>query len=439
MAAARFSVMIRYVALCAASFLSAMPPTLAKGEQRVHPLAKSLCAAIVSATDAEGEQAKPVFLVSYRPGPDEAEVPLPLRRSAFSYDNALAAIALVACGEMARARRIGDAFVAALGHDRTFQDGRIRNAYRNGPVGDGAVALPGWWDERQKLWAEDAYQDGTATGNVAWVALAFLTLHEASRDPTYLGAAQTLLHWIETRRSASGIDGFSGGLDGYDPSQTALTWKSTEHNLDVHAVAAWLHRLTGVRAHAQTAAVARGFLDAVFAPKDGLFRFGPTPESRLQDTLHVALDTQLWPLLGVADPPRAWQRALDFAERALTVEDGFDFNEDRDGLWVEGTAQAALTYRAVGQRARADRLLAGMEAQISPSGYLFATREAQITTGIAIGPNSTSADFFYFRRPHLGATAWAILAATGWNPFTGQHVDGADSSHPTHGSAPGRR
>ena len=55
-----------------------------------------------------------------RPGPDEAEVPPPLRQSAFTYDNALAAIALAACGDVARARRIGDALLHALGHDRTF-------------------------------------------------------------------------------------------------------------------------------------------------------------------------------------------------------------------------------------------------------------------------------------------------------------------------------
>jgi hypothetical protein len=107
----------------------------------------------------------------------------------------------------------------------------------------------------------------------------------------------------------------------------------------------------------------------------------------------------------------------------MGVEGGFDFNEDRDGLWVEGTAQAALTYRSVGRRDRSEKLLDGLKAQISPAGYLYATPEPRLTTGLSIGPDSASEDFFYFRRPHLGATAWAILAATGWNPFTGRRLD----------------
>ncbi len=96
---------------------------------------------------------------------------------------------------------------------------------------------------------------------------------------------------------------------------------------------------------------------------------------------------------------------------------GFDFNDDRDGLWIEGTAQAALIYRVLGRQSEAGALLDTIAAESSPSGWLYATREARLSTGLMIGPWSTENDFFYFRRPHLGATAWAVLAATGHNPF----------------------
>jgi hypothetical protein len=101
---------------------------------------------------------------------------------------------------------------------------------------------------------------------------------------------------------------------------------------------------------------------------------------------------------------------------------GFDFNDDRDGVWVEGTAQAALVYRALERAAEADRLLAETRRHASPGGYLWATREARVTTGLAIAPDSTTDDFLYYRRPHLAATAWAVLAHRGWNPFTGRPV-----------------
>jgi hypothetical protein len=64
-----------------------------------------------------------------------------------------------------------------------------------------------------------------------------------------------------------------------------------------------------------------------------------------------------WPLLGVVDPPEAWRRALSCATTRLGVPGGFDFNDDRDGLWVEGTAQAALAYRSVQNEATAGELL----------------------------------------------------------------------------------
>ncbi|NEU11417.1 hypothetical protein G3T14_04665 [Methylobacterium sp. BTF04] len=390
-----------------------------------HDLAVPLCAALARAVDATGAaKTGPVFLVSYEPGPGEAELDPALRHSAFTYDNALAAIALVACGDVPRARRIGDALLHGLTHDRTFGDGRIRNAYRAGPVGDGAALLPGWWDAKQNLWAEDSYQDGTATGNVAWAALSLLTLDEATQEPAYRAGAERLLGWITANATDSRFPaGFSGGVDGFDPSQTRLHWKSTEHNLDVHAVATWLHRHDGDPAQATVAATARGFLDAAFVADPGLFRLGTTPEGALQPVTHVALDTQVWPLVGVVNPPEAWSKAMAYAEHHLSVPGGFDFNEDRDGLWVEGTAQAALTLRALGHADAARRLLDGLKAQIAPSGYLFATNVARLTTGIAIGPASHEADFYYYRRPHLGATAWAVLAALAWNPFTGRILE----------------
>ena len=55
-----------------------------------------------------------------------------LSQAAFTYDNAVAAIALVACGQIDQARRIGDALLLALDHDRYWHDGRLRNGYAAG-------------------------------------------------------------------------------------------------------------------------------------------------------------------------------------------------------------------------------------------------------------------------------------------------------------------
>jgi hypothetical protein len=167
----------------------------------------------------------------------------------------------------------------------------------------------------------------------------------------------------------------------------------------------------------------RGFLAAMFDDTRGMFRLGTVPGGATQPPDRLALDALIWPLIGVADVPSPWRRSLAFAKNHLAVPGGFDFNGDRDGLWTEGTAQASLVERAQGNRAGADALLATVSSLRSPSGYVYATGAGRITTGIAIGPESKDADFFYFHRPHLGATAWAVLAATGLNPFTGRKVD----------------
>ena len=380
-----------------------------------------LARAVDSAPAGSGSADRPAFVASYRPGSGEQALPRELATSAFVYDNALAAIALVACGEVTRARRIGDAMMIAFRSDRTFRDGRLRNAYRAGVIAEASPALPGWWDPTANLWAEDAYQDGSATGNVAWAALALLTLSEATRNDDYLAGAGRLVDWIAATTTRDG-DGFSGGFFGFDHQQTPLRWASTEHNVDVAAAAAWLFRRTGEARYADIAAHARRFVANAFQPSDGHFLLGTQPDGA-PSRAGIALDVQLWPWMAIADAPADWRRALAFAQQHLAVPGGFDFNDDRDGVWVEGTAQAALGYRFLHDDARADQLLEAMAADRTPSGLLNATRVDRLTTGLSIGPDSPQPDFFYFRRPHLAPTAWACFAALGWNPFAGRHVD----------------
>src|SRR5258708_25608491 len=134
------------------------------------------CAPLADAVTSQAAGAKAVFVRSYEHGEDESRLPAGLASSAFVYDNALAVIALVACGNVTSATTIGNALSLAVRNDRSFPDGRVRNAYRAGPAGKGAPALPGWWDDKQKIWAEDPAQDGTSTGNVAWASVALRTL-----------------------------------------------------------------------------------------------------------------------------------------------------------------------------------------------------------------------------------------------------------------------
>jgi hypothetical protein len=404
------------IIVCIATMSNAMAANGAAESQRAR-----YCAPLADAVTSQAAGAKAVFVRSYEHGEDESRLPAGLASTAFVYDNALAAIALVACGNLTSATTIGNALSLAVRNDRTFTDGRVRNAYRAGPVGEGPPRLPGWWDDKQNIWAEDAAQDGTSTGNVAWAALALLTLHQATNQESFRADAERLIDWVIANVSSG--KGFRGGFHGYDPRQVGLTWISTEHNVDVYAAAAWLFRLTSDPKYANAASQARQFLQRAFAVDH--FLLGTKPDGSLADSRMLALDVQLWPWMAIPDAPAQWRSGLNFAATHLAAQDGFDFNGDRDGLWVEGTAQASLAYRIVGDAKRSTQLLMTLEADRTPSGFLNATRGARVSTGLSIDPtgSGTEADFFYFRRPHLGATAWAALAATAWNPFTGRKVD----------------
>jgi hypothetical protein len=208
-------------------------------------------------------------------------------------------------------------------------------------------------------------------------------------------------------------------VQGDGAAQQPLTWKSTEHNLDLLALFLWLERSGAAGDWVAPAAAARRFVAAQWDDASGHFLTGSQPDGVTPNRDFSALDIQFWALL-LPEAPVSWRHALAYVEAHHAVDGGFDFNDDRDGLWVEGTAQGALAYEIAGQPRESGRLLAEVAREISPGGYLWATRRPFITTGLSIGPDSRSADFFYYRRPHLGATAWGVLAALGWNPYTGR-------------------
>lgn len=390
-------------------------PVAAAAPQR---LADAACRAIADRVDAVPGTG-PLFLASYEPAPGETLDPA-LSGAAFTYDNALAAMALAVCGRTREAARIGEALLAAATADRSGEAGRLRNAYRAGPLGERPVPPMGWWDGTRNLWLEDAYQVGSATGNLAWGGLALLTLEQATGDARFRDGATRIARWID-RTLADGrkTAGYAGGIQGHDRESRPLTWKSTEHNVDLAALFGRLDRTAGGWGESERRA--RAFVAAMWDAGEGRFLIGTRADGVTPERDLSGLDAELWPLL-IPDADPAWRRAMAYAERAHGVPDGFDFNADRDGLWIEGTAQAALAYALLERRDDACRLLSTLKGQISPGGYLWASREASITTGLAVGPESTTDDFRYVRRPALAPTAWAVFAARRWNPLSGEFL-----------------
>ncbi|WP_248806729.1 hypothetical protein [Pseudomonas sp. MWU13-2100] len=382
-------------------------------------LATDTCGALERAVRAY-PGTDPVLLTSYPTLDGQPPAILALRGVAFTYDNALASIALFACGKAQSARRLADALAFAVEHDPEYADGRLRNAYAAGPIKGQAMGLSGYWSTERNAWSQDAYQVSSATGNQAWGALALLEAYRQTAEPSYLAAARRVLHWVQQNTyDTQAPPGFSGGAYGYFNRQVRQGWKSTEHNVDL--IAAWtaFDRLAADPNARRQAQVALGFVQSQWDDGEGRFLIGTGEDGRTSDRLRSGLDAQLWPLLAVPDPPRDWRRVFAFVDQSHRFADGYGFNRNPDGVWTEGTAQAAAVARLSGLPDRAQPLWPVLLALQAGHGWLFATPQAQISTGLAIGPDSPSNDFFYYHLPHLGATAWAAIAATGVNPFTG--------------------
>ncbi len=340
-----------------------------------------------------------------------------LSAAAFTYDNAVAAIALVACGQVALGRRIGDALLLALDHDRYWHDGRLRNGYAAGAIRAEPLRLAGWWDRKAQRWLEDGYQAGSDSGNMAWAMLALLTLQVASGDAHYRDGALRLARWVEGTLDTRGAGGFIGGYFGNEPAPQRLGWKSTEHNTDLAAAFGWLARATGDAHWQQRADGAARLVAAMWSDDCGCFAVGTAEDGATENPL-LALDAQVWPLLALPGAVAQHGSVLQTIERRLRFESGYAYSEAGGGLWIEGTAQVALLFELLHQPERARALRVAIDGERSANGGYYASSTAATPTGftLATDPNKPRV---YFRLEHLGAAAWAALAQQHYDPFTG--------------------
>ncbi|MDR2487559.1 MAG: hypothetical protein LBD12_06280 [Clostridiales Family XIII bacterium] len=375
---------------------------------------------------------QPLFLQSYasaKPGTEAARI----NSSAYLYDNAVAALALSYAGKHTRARQIADAMVYAQQYDRTFADGRLRNAYMAGdprsapgqksPRGKAFAKLPGFYDPKAKEYYEDGYAVGTSTGNVAWAILGLCEVYRNARSVSgsakYLQAAERAADFVLTLRDDKG--GFTGGYEGWEGGQTKATYKSTEHNIDLIAAFGQLHSLTGKQKYADGAAHAKSFVLSVYDSARGCFYTGTEGDGTTVSKGVLPLDCQTWALLALGKSFTDAAAVLQFMEADLAYGEGYSFSNDRTrpGVWLEGTAQAAVAHLVAGigttGKAKHQKLLAFLNRGRYADGSIPAADRNFISTGYYDA--GTGAPVLYGKRKHTGATAWLSFAQQGRNPL----------------------
>lgn len=362
----------------------------------------------------------------------------------FIYDNALTSMALLAVGDVARARAIGDALIYAQNHDVDFKDFRLRQAYHvNHFVNANGTAAFGW----------EFGLVGTAVGDMAWSAIALAQLAKKTRRAKYKEAATRIGQWIYDRTySTTGLGGYTfgetAGLEGH---------KSSEHNIDVYALYRLLASLTGDDVWRERARHAWDFLEAVWNAEDGFFWTGSDNGADInKKATELPLDVQTWSWLAARS--RKYAKALDWAagncattdtplRRNSALEGNYNvsgvafgsgsFLTDTDAnigghawnpkpddaaVWFEGTSQLALALRdrnTKGDKEAATALLAEVRSaqQNLGAGQTFGGKSAPGGIVAASSPMDTGFRFGYFPNRHIGATSWYVFAGIRFNPY----------------------
>ena len=361
------------------------------------------------------KQSPPVFLESFAAAPVGTDDSV-INNFAYTYDNAMAIMALCYAGKTDRAKQIADALVYAVDNDRDYSDGRIRNAYSSGDIrsfsnwysakGTQFARMPGFYQTKDMIWYEDVGTLSTSAGNAAWAVLGLMEAYHSIGDASYLRAAQAVGDFLLTLKSNTG--GFTGGYEGWE--NTKITYKSTEHNIDlISAFAILANCSSGAKKqeYASASEHAKAFVMSMYDADKACFYTGTALDGVTVNKSVLPLDTNTWAMLAMPDFEDI-DKVMSFVEENMRVGEGYDFNDDKDGVWFEGTAQVALVYKMTGDAEKYDRILGFMRKNTSADGSITAADRNNVTTGF---------DWEYGKRTHLGATAWLAFAETGRNPF----------------------
>jgi hypothetical protein len=374
----------------------------------------------------------PRFLRSYETVSSNILFDTVMSNACFTYDNALALLAFLARGnrnDLKRAKILADTFCYVLENDRKFSDGRLRNAYKSGDIINHQTKkadLPGWWNSAEKKWCENKFDVSTHTGNVVWGMLALLSYYEkVSKDSKYLIAIEKMANWVENNAKLTEFPtcyGFAGGLEGHDDNQQVLMYKSTEHNIDAYAAFIRLYHLTGNERYKESAMYALEFVKKMWNAKDGHFWTGTTDPCHTLNKATIPLDIHPWAVMAMPTEYE-YRKGLIWAyKNCYTQADGFkgfDFNNDRDGVWFEGTAQMAVAFQMNNEMEKAHFYEKELEkAQTTATNNNKKGIVAASHDGV-----STGFDWKYFSRLHIGATAWYIFSKLHYNPYSGKKIN----------------
>ena len=302
-----------------------------------------------------------------------------------TYDQSLAAIALMAAGEFDVAIEIFDYFESRR-------------------VSELESGLGGFYQFRS---ASGIPSGNRWMGDNAWLLIALRNYQAAStvNMPTYSSLIASLESWFLSLE-----DPVDGGLWGGYKANGDTIHKITEGSID--AFAGLLN--TGPYAGLRKSILSHLEQDKWDSSEGNLMAW---PSNA---TYKWALDCYTWAYCAFPEYSTAALTEINKFELTVTSQvtgeqiTGYCFDEDLDALWFEGTGQVAVMYWSAGEPAAAKLVLAEMKKgwSTTPNGEAGLAYTANSGTAYGSGPLWTVAP----TDPCISSTAWYLMASLRHNP-----------------------
>jgi len=301
------------------------------------------------------------------------------------YDNALAAIAFTAYGDLDKAEKIFD-----------FYNSRLESELLQKPGGFGQMrtsdGIP--VDNKPRRWL----------GDNAWFLIALNNYHHIAQNRKYQSLETALSNWIISLQDAD------GGLWGGFAENGSRISKIAEGNIDafnaIPGYTSFHQKLLGY------------FKNTRWDETDKLIiSWAENPKYK------YALDVLAWSYCSFEDLPAV---VLSKANRFKTTQtstitknpvSGYCFDEDRDVVWLEGTGQMAVTFIKAKMENEAQSCLQEMNKNIMKSSLFPGSNalpySANFGTSYGSDPLWEGAD----TQPAVSSTAWYLFGMLRFDPF----------------------
>lgn len=298
------------------------------------------------------------------------------------YDNALAALVFIAIQDSERAEQIFDFFESKRTQELTNGVGGF-SQFRN------QSGVP-----NNHRWM----------GDNAWLLLALNNYHAATNSTKYTAMASELENWLLSLQDTDG-----GLFAGYNAANDLLNYKVTEGVIDAFcAISGYSEAHKNMLTFLKT--------QRWDAQNQSLTSWPDNPPYL------YALDVHSWSYLIFQDFPAA---TLTFANRFLTTQTaengnsitGYCFDDDKDVVWLEGTAQICLALGEAGLQTEKNYYLNQLERTYientnnsNSGGFPYATNLGTAYGNDLLWEGSTT-------KSAVSTGAWYLFAQLNFNPF----------------------